>query len=80
MAYAFASDRSGRAARTFGAAERLREVLGSPRSPTDIPRYERQVAAARAALGDDAEFDRAWQEGRTMDLEEAVRYALDEVQ
>ena len=36
---------------------------------------KRVVAATRAALGDDA-FDQAWREGSAMDLEEAVRYAL----
>jgi hypothetical protein len=28
-------------------------------------------------LGDDAAFDLAWQEGRAMNLERVVRYALD---
>jgi hypothetical protein len=28
-------------------------------------------------LGDDAAFDRAWQKGRSMDFEQAVRYPLD---
>jgi hypothetical protein len=40
-------------------------------------REERELAAARAALGDDTAFDLAWQEGRTMNFEQAVQYALD---
>jgi non-specific serine/threonine protein kinase len=76
VAYAFAHDRPARAATIFGAAERLREAIGSPRKPKDIPRHQRQVAAARAALGDDAAFDRAWHEGCAMDLDASVRYAL----
>src|SRR5262245_49161240 len=32
---------------------------------------------ARAALGDDAAFDAAWQEGRAMTLEQAIAYSLD---
>src|SRR5450755_2991601 len=52
-----------RAARIWGAAERLREEIGSPLPPNDWPRYDRRVAAARVALGDDAAFDRAWQDG-----------------
>jgi hypothetical protein len=39
-------------------------------------REDREVAAARAALGDDTAFDLAWQEGRAMEFEQAVRYAL----
>jgi len=39
--------------------------------------YDRQVAAARAALGDDAAFDQAWQRGRTMSFEQLAQYALD---
>jgi len=37
--------------------------------------HERVAASTRAALGDDA-FDQAWREGSAMELEEAVRYAL----
>ena len=52
--------------------------LGSPLSPKDRPVYDRRVAAARAALGDDAAFDRAWQEGRALTLEQAIELALEE--
>jgi len=37
--------------------------------------YERRVQDVRALLGDEA-FEKAWQEGRGMSLEEAVDYAL----
>jgi non-specific serine/threonine protein kinase len=77
LAYcAFALVSPGRAARILGAAERLREEIASPLAPTDRPQYDRQVAAARAAIGDDAAFDFAWQEGRAMTLDQAVEYAL----
>ena len=39
-------------------------------------KYEQRIAAARTALGDDAAFDRAWQEGRAMPLEKAIELAL----
>ena len=74
---AFATVGPGRAARIWGAVERLREEIGSPLTPDDQSRYEPQVAAARAAFGDDAAFDVAWQKGRAMSVEQAVRYALD---
>jgi hypothetical protein len=40
-------------------------------------RYEEQVAAARAALNDNAAFDAAWQQGRAMTVEQAVALALE---
>lgn len=65
-----------RACRIWGAAELLRETIGAPMPPSERPDYERIVAAARAAMGDDAAFTRAWQEGRAMTLEEAIDYVL----
>ena len=43
----------------------------------DRPDYDRSVAAARAALDDEA-FRAAWAEGRAMPQEQAVSYALEE--
>jgi len=37
--------------------------------------YEPYIAAARAQIGD-AAWEAAWQEGRTMSMEEAIEYAL----
>jgi predicted ATPase/DNA-binding winged helix-turn-helix (wHTH) protein len=76
LAYAFSLHEPERAAVIWGAAERSQEEIGVSRRPIDRPRDERQVAAARAMLGDDAAFDLAWQEGRAMRREEAARYAL----
>jgi len=64
------------AARTWGAAERLREELGSPLSPNERPRYEQRAAAARASVRADGAFDRAWQKGREMSLNEACELAF----
>jgi non-specific serine/threonine protein kinase len=63
-----------RAARLFGASERLREEIVAPIHLNERADYESAIAAARAALGDDA-FEQAWAEGRAMTLDEAVRYA-----
>jgi non-specific serine/threonine protein kinase len=73
---ASARGRAGRAARLFGAAERL---FGYSR-PMDVPPryrddYDRAVGAARARLGE-AAFAGAWAAGRAMALEDAVAYAL----
>ncbi len=67
-----------RAARIWGAAERLREEIGSPIPFNDRPRYDQRVAAARAALGDGAAFDRARQDGRALTLEQAIELALEQ--
>ena len=76
LAYVFSLDRPGQAALLWGAAERLRKEIGAPQKPSDRSRAAPQVAAARAALGDDIAFDLAWQEGRTMNFEQALRDTL----
>jgi non-specific serine/threonine protein kinase len=65
-----------RAATILGTAGRLREETGLALSVHEEREHKRMAAAARAALGD-AAFDQARREGSAMDLEEAVRYALD---
>ncbi|MEO8740580.1 MAG: tetratricopeptide repeat protein [Casimicrobiaceae bacterium] len=65
-----------RAACVWGSAEQLREEIGSPLPLSDRPRYERAVAAARGASGDDLAFERAREEGRQLGLEEGIGRAL----
>ena len=65
------------AARIWGAAERLRDEIGVQIQPAERPRHDRQVAAARTTLSDDAAFDIAWSEGRAMTMDQAVKYALE---
>jgi DNA-binding CsgD family transcriptional regulator len=59
------------AARLWGAAEALRDTMGTPIHPVYRPAYERSVAAARASLGEQA-FAAAWAQGRAMTLEEVL--------
>jgi hypothetical protein len=66
-----------RAARLWGAADALRQEIGSARSVHERIAYEPQIKAVRAILTAEA-FDQAWDEGRVMTLDDAVRYALDE--
>jgi predicted ATPase/class 3 adenylate cyclase len=66
-----------RAARIWGAAEGLREGIGSPPRPYERPNYDQHVAAARRR-GDNAAFDRAWQDGRALTLDRAIELALRE--
>ena len=64
-----------RAARIWGAAEGLREGIGSPPRPYERPNYDQHVAAARRR-GDNAAFARAWQDGRALTLDQAIELAL----
>jgi predicted ATPase len=66
----------GRAARLWGAAHALQQEIGGARSAHQKLIYERQVQPVRAILTDKA-FDQAWNEGRAMTLDDAVRCALD---
>jgi non-specific serine/threonine protein kinase len=65
-----------RAARMWGAAERLRAEIGCPQTPSGQASYDRRVATARKALCDNAAFECAWQEGRALTLEQAIELAL----
>jgi predicted ATPase/class 3 adenylate cyclase/DNA-binding CsgD family transcriptional regulator len=59
------------AARLWGAAEALRETMGTPLLPVERADYERSVATARADLGVKA-FVAAWADGRSMTPEQAL--------
>jgi predicted ATPase/Tfp pilus assembly protein PilF len=56
----------------FGAADALRESLGTPLSPVD---HSRIHADLRNTLGEEA-CSAAWEAGRAMTLEQAIAYAL----
>ncbi len=66
-----AQGESAWAARLWGAAESLRVSSGFPLPPVDLIDYESAVAAARLRLSERA-FDAAWDEGRTMTLEQVL--------
>ena len=59
------------AAHLWGAAEALREAIGTPIPPVYRPGLAKAVAKARAQIGNEA-FGRAWAEGRTMTPEQAL--------
>jgi ATP/maltotriose-dependent transcriptional regulator MalT len=59
------------AARLWGSAETLREVMGAPIPPVSRSAYEHALTAARAQLGEDA-FMTAWSEGRSMTPEQVL--------
>ena len=65
----------GRAARLGGAAFALRESLGIPLHPVGRKRFDKAMASAREAVGEET-FAAAWDAGRAMTVEQAVEYAL----
>jgi non-specific serine/threonine protein kinase len=75
---AFALGRLGPGARMAGQATRLRDECHLPRLESGVLDFEQRIATARAAFGNDATFDRAWQEGQAMTMEQAIEYALQE--
>jgi non-specific serine/threonine protein kinase len=65
-----------RALRLAGAAEALRETIGSPLAPAEREDLDRSVAKARAALADEV-AEGAFGAGRALTLEQAVNLVLD---
>jgi len=66
-----------RAAKLFGAAEMIREVIKIPMNGMEQVEYDREVGELRAGMNED-DFKKLWAEGRSMSLEQAVEYALEE--
>ena len=71
-----ALDDAERAVLLFGAAEALRETIEAPLPVTESGDHNRYVARARAALDSDA-FAIAWERGRIISLDNALKYALE---
>ena len=74
-----ASNNAPRAAQLFGATQTLREIFGTPLPPGYHKEYASYLASTRAQL-DAATFDALWNEGRAMSLEQAIEYALTEIE
>ncbi len=68
-------ERPLQAMRLWGAAESLREILGTALKPGECVKHEQQVASARAALGEDA-ANSAWNEGRAMNIDDVCAQAV----
>lgn len=64
------------AAMYWGAAERLREKIGSQLVPCERVRHDERIRKARAGHADDAAFDAAWLQGRAMSIHKMVDRAL----
>ena len=66
-----------RAAKLLGAAEALREKIQSPMTDYERAEYGRAVARLRSMLAAE-EFNALWTEGRSMTMEQAIEFALEE--
>jgi HPt (histidine-containing phosphotransfer) domain-containing protein len=71
-------DRPERAARLMGAAEMIGETTGRRESAVERHELDAEVALLRESLGE-AAFTTAWDEGRALSTDLAVRYALEEI-
>jgi non-specific serine/threonine protein kinase len=67
-----------RAARVFSAADALSEAYREALNPPDQAAYDASMAKTRAALSEE-EFAAAKSEGRSLNLEDALEYALSPV-
>ena len=72
---AIEQDAASRAARLYGAAAVVRERMGLALAPSDRPVHEHALARMHAALPPE-EFEQAWQAGRALAPDEALRLAL----
>jgi len=64
-----------RAVKLMGAAEALRAASSSARTPQERIEYDRELAGLRAGM-DEKEFHLLWEEGGSMNMEQAVDFAL----
>ncbi|MDQ3821178.1 MAG: tetratricopeptide repeat protein, partial [Acidobacteriota bacterium] len=64
-----------RAARLLGASDSLNETIGYVLGSFEREVFDRYVAAARGARGEE-QFSSAWARGRAMTFEQAIAYAL----
>lgn len=59
------------AAQLWGAAEALREAIGTPMPPIYQADYQQAVNSTRTRLGEDV-FIKAWSQGRTMNPKHVI--------
>jgi predicted ATPase/class 3 adenylate cyclase len=75
-AVATAMEQPARAARLLGGIASIREALGVSMWPIEQATYDRNLSAARAQM-DEPTWQAAWEEGRAMNMERAIQFALE---
>jgi hypothetical protein len=72
-----AQEQGERAVKLMGAAEALRAASNSPRTPQEAIEYDKELAGLRAGM-DEKAFNLLLEEGQSMNMEQAVDFALGE--
>jgi predicted ATPase/class 3 adenylate cyclase len=72
-----AQEQGERAVKLMSAAEALRAASSSPRTPQERIEYDRELAGLRAGM-DEKTFDLLWEEGQSMNMEQAIDFAMGE--
>ena len=74
---AMAGDREERALKLFAAADALREKVGAPMTSEEGAYFDEQIDVLRQDM-DPGQFERIWNSGRAMTMEQALGFALEE--
>ncbi len=69
-------EKPDRAATLLSAAEALRQLIDSSMTPRERVEYDQAVAELRAKI-EASEFKRLWDAGRSMSMDQAIKYALE---
>jgi tetratricopeptide (TPR) repeat protein len=72
---AFTGGQTARAVKLFGAADALREKIGTPLPPSQQPLYDALLKSMRAELREST-FEAVWAEGRGMTMQQAIEFGL----
>ena len=73
---AMAQEQSTRAAKLFSAADALRAIVNSVRTPDEQNEFENAKSKLQTDMGAD-EFNEIWKEGSVITMEQAIEFALD---
>jgi tetratricopeptide (TPR) repeat protein len=74
---AVAQEQPTRAVKLFSSAEALREVSNSVRTPDEQKEFEAAIKDLQSRLYEN-EFKKAWEGGRSISMEQAIEFALEE--
>ncbi len=74
---AMAGDREERALKLFAAADALREKVGAPMTSEEEAYFDEQISVLRQNM-EPGQFERIWNSGRALTMEQAVQFALEE--
>ena len=79
LAVTLSPDQPEKAVCLWGSAQSQRKSIGVPLLPPEQTRHDRQMAQARAVLGEEG-FAAAWSKGRSLTWEQSAEYAMEETE